>query len=77
MKIFCAHCQTLSELTDSTNCCPGNTFCLHCRSEISIETGELVQLCGKCPACKELMIEGHFATLKDIRTIKMRGYHGF
>jgi hypothetical protein len=51
--------------------CPECVFCPECDMEICGE-GEVALLCGKCEACKSLMIDGSFASTQELRR-KLRG----
>ena len=54
--LTCGECGHVADFLDfdEAAACPGNVFCLDCGAEIDSTTGAKGELCGECPACKQL-----------------------
>lgn len=53
----CSLCGKLLRLDDcdSLGCCDESVFCWSCNAQIDPETGDLVEFCGKCEWCQEIL----------------------
>ena len=67
--IRCGHCHEFVQLFDcgSLGACDENVFCADCETEINSQTGDVALLCGRCDACKTLMVEGSWGGTQDNR----------
>ena len=68
--IFCQVCKSETAMEDCDVCgaCPGNVFCGKCCHEIDTE-GKPTLLCGKCGACRNLLVLHVFDEAQQLRKL--------